>query len=67
MVDRDIPLSGPCVQCEEYSSIKRIISYAPSITSESAKTLQQRAGSGWNDVLTKIKNKSGRYCKIQTR
>ena len=67
MADRDVPIGQPCVQCKEESSVKRIISFAPSITSESAMTLQQRAGSGWNDVLTKIKKKSGRYCTIQTR
>jgi len=67
MADRDVPIGQPCVQCEQQSYVKRIISFAPSITSESAMTLQQRAGSGWNDVLTKIKNKSGRYCTIQTR
>ena len=67
MADRDAPLSQPCVNCAEHSFVKRIIVFAPSITSESAMTLQQRAGSGWNDVLTKIKRKSGRYCTIQTR
>jgi predicted nucleic acid-binding Zn ribbon protein len=67
MADRDVPIGQPCVQCKEESYVKRIFSFAPSITSESAMTLQQRAGSGWNDVLTKIKKKSGRYCTIQTR
>jgi hypothetical protein len=66
MADRDTPIGQPCVQCKQ-DGVKRIISFAPSITSESAMTLQQRAGSGWNDVLTKIKNKSGRRCTIQTR
>ena len=67
MADRDLPINQPCVQCNAEGSVKRIISFAPSITSESAMTLQQRAGSGWNDVLTKIKSKSGRRCTIQTR
>lgn len=67
MADRDVPLSQPCVQCKQECCVKRIISFAPSLTSESAQTLQQRAGSGWNDVLTKIKSKSGRRCTIQTR
>lgn len=67
MADRDVPIGKCCVQCKNTGYIKRIISFAPSITSESAMTLQQRAGSGWNDVLTKIKSKSGRRCTIQTR
>jgi hypothetical protein len=64
---RDAPCQQPCPECAKESNIKRIINFAPSITSESAMTLQQRSGSGWNDVLTKIKQKSGRYCTIQTR
>lgn len=67
MADRNVPIDQPCVECKEEFYVKRIISFAPSITSESAMTLQQRAGSGWNDVLTKIKKKSGRHCTIQTR
>jgi putative FmdB family regulatory protein len=67
MNDRDLPVSEPCPHCNEKATVKRIIDFAPRISYEGAQTVLQRAGSGWNDVLNKVKKSSGRYAKIETR
>lgn len=66
MDSRDVPLAAPCPQCGVVGSVKRVIS-APGISYAGAKTILQRAGSGWNDVLNKVKKSSGRQAKIETR
>jgi len=71
MADRNAPLSEPCVACAASGegTVKRIISVAPRISYDGAQTVLQRAGSGWNDVLTKIQKANGRAAKknIETR
>lgn len=63
--DRDIPLEKPCPHCGG-GAVSRMVA-APGISYAGAKTVLQRAGSGWNDVLTKIKKSSGRKTTIETR
>lgn len=65
--DRDIPTQNECPHCKFNGNVKRIIDFAPRISYSGAKTVLQRAGSGWNDVLTKIKKGSGKKAKIETR
>jgi predicted nucleic acid-binding Zn ribbon protein len=66
MDSRDLPLSTPCPQCTHAGSIKRVLA-APGISYAGGKTILQRAGSGWNDVLNKVKKASGRNSNIETR
>lgn len=66
MDSRDLPLSQPCPHCAVDGQIKRTVT-APGISYEGGKTILQRAGSGWNDVLNKVKKASGRQAKIETR
>ena len=66
MDSRDLPLSAPCPNCALAGDVKRTI-VAPSITYGGGKTILQRAGSGWNDVLNKVKKSSGRLTKMETR
>lgn len=68
MNNRDVPLNDNCPQCDKLGSIKRIIDFAPRIAYQGAYTIQQRAGNGWNDVLTKIKKNSGKNAShIETK
>jgi predicted nucleic acid-binding Zn ribbon protein len=66
MDSRDLPLNAPCPQCTHAGSIKRVLA-APGISYAGGKTILQRAGSGWNDVLNKVKKASGRNANIETR
>ena len=66
MNDRDVPCSEECPHCSAVDSVKRILA-APGISYAGAKTVLQRAGWGWNDVLNKVKKASGRNAKIETR
>lgn len=66
MDSRDLPLSEPCPQCAHVGSVKRVV-VAPGISYAGAQTVLQRAGSGWNDVLNKVKKSSGRRANIETR
>lgn len=63
---RDVPLENPCPGCNESGQIKRVVG-SPRISYNGALTVLQRAGSGWNDVLNKVKKNSGKYAKIETR
>jgi len=63
---RDNPCSEPCPQCSEYNVTRTFIA-APRISYDGSLTVLQRAGSGWNDVLNKVKKASGRQAKIETR
>ena len=67
MSDRDVPTTQPCVHCDCIDAVKRIIDFAPRISYDGAKTILQRAGSGWNDVLNKVKKGSGRHANMETR
>jgi putative FmdB family regulatory protein len=67
MSDRDVPTTHPCPLCNAEESVKRIIDFAPRISYDGAKTVLQRAGSGWNDLLNKVKKASGRNANIETR
>lgn len=67
IADRDLPISKPCPHCNTDGTVKRIFDSAPRISYDGSKTVLQRAGSGWNDVLTKIKKSSGRHANIETR
>ena len=66
MDSRDLQLSEPCPHCTLAGNVKRVIS-APGISYDGGKTILQRAGSGWNDVLNKVKKASGRQANIETR
>jgi predicted nucleic acid-binding Zn ribbon protein len=66
MNDRDLPLSLPCPHCAKLECVKRgVVSLA--VSYQGGKTVLQRAGSGWNDVLVKIKKASGRKNSLETR
>ena len=66
MNDRDAPIALPCQRCGKINCVKRgVVSLA--VSYEGGKTVLQRAGSGWNDVLNKVKKASGRQTKIETR
>jgi hypothetical protein len=67
MSERDAPTTKKCPHCESENTVKRIIDFAPRVSYDGAKTVLQRAGSGWNDVLNKIKKSSGRHTNIETR
>ena len=67
MADRDLPTSQPCPHCNSEGTVKRTIAFAPRISYEGGQTVLQRAGSGWNDVLNKVKKSSGRKTNIETR
>lgn len=67
MADRDVPTTKECPHCNSEGTVKRIIDFAPRVSYDGAKTVLQRAGSGWNDLLTKVKKGSGRHSNIETR
>lgn len=67
IANRDVPVSQPCPHCKAEGTVKRIIAAAPRVSYDGGKTVLQRAGSGWNDVLNKVKKSSGRQAKIETR
>lgn len=52
---RDKPLSEPCPNCSKEGSVARVPS-AVKMSYQGQHTVQKRAGSEWNDVLTKIKS-----------
>jgi predicted nucleic acid-binding Zn ribbon protein len=64
---RETPCEESCPQCELLGGVVRTYTAAPRISYQGAYTTLQRAGSGWNDVLNKIKKASGRNAKIETR
>lgn len=63
--DREKPLSEPCPNCKESGSILKLFVPLP-VSYQGIKTPLQRAGSGWNDTLNKIKAASGRNNTIET-
>ena len=66
MDSRDLPLSQPCPHCAVDGQVKRTVT-APGISYAGGQTILQRAGSGWNDVLNKVKKASGKQAQIETR
>jgi len=66
MNDRDAPIALPCPQCSKTNCVKRGVA-SLAISYQGGKTVLQRAGSGWNDVLGKIKKASGRDNSLETR
>lgn len=58
MDDRKTPESKPCPACGAEGSVTQSIG-TPGFISDSKSTLT-RAGSGWQDVLKKVKSGSGR-------
>lgn len=55
----------PCPNCEK-KKVKRSVS-AVKVSYSGFKENTTRAGSGWNDVLNKVKKGSGRENSIRTR
>ncbi len=64
MNERDAPLLIPCKQCNT-GKINRVFTTA-GISYAGNKSAVRRAGSGWNDVLKKIKSTAGRTNTIDT-
>ena len=65
MNDRDEPTKRACTKCG-YHTITRPPAGLP-IQYSGSKSLLRRAGSGWNDVLGKIKKAAGKESTIETR
>lgn len=63
---RDQPLKEPCPNCGERGMVVRNVTKL-AITSGGVKSLQQRAGDGFNDLLKKIKKDAGQTSTIQTK
>jgi len=63
---RDAPCADSCPHCKCVDCVMRTIA-APALSYAGGMTVLQRAGSGWNDVLNKVKKSSGRQSKIETR
>jgi putative FmdB family regulatory protein len=64
--DREKPIKRPCPICKKKGQIIRIFE-APSINYEGAISDLKRAGSGWNDVLNRVKKYGGRHSTVETR
>ena len=67
MSDRDVALSNPCPECKETGQVHRGYFKVARISYDGAQTIAQRAGSGWNDTLLRIKEGSAKSNTIQTR
>lgn len=67
LVDRDLPTQSPCPHCGAEGKVVRCLS-APSVSYDGGGVVSvvRRAGSGWNDVLNKVKKQSGRKNTIET-
>lgn len=64
MSDRDLPLSKECPECNAKDTIEKIIT-APTIVSGTGSNLK-KAGSGWRDLLGRIKKGSSKRNTIKT-
>jgi putative FmdB family regulatory protein len=65
--ERDVPLETACPACNESGGVTRLLSAPPlSYSGGGLKSNVTRAGSGWNDVLNKIKKGSGRKNSINS-
>jgi len=65
IADRNKPIESPCPECGKKGKISRVFEM-PALVSTSPDILK-KAGSGWNDVLKKIKKGSGSKNTIHTR
>jgi hypothetical protein len=65
MSDRKLPEEQECPECDVAGMVEQTLVSAPQLISDS-KTPMRRAGSGWNDMLKKIKKGSGRNNTIKT-
>lgn len=63
--ERDKPLSECCPSCQKDGTVTRVFN-SLAVSYSGFKSPVTRAGSGWNDVLKKIKAGSGRHNTIQT-
>jgi len=62
---RDEPLDKPCPSCSVEGKVRRLVG-APAVSYQGGRTMQQRAGSEWNNVLKGIKKAAGRQSTIET-
>ena len=65
MEERDKPVETNCPHCLVKGEVIRLME-ASFISYHGTKGALKRAGSGWNDVLKKIKSQSGRNNTIET-
>ena len=65
--NRDLPLVLPCPSCNAGGFIKRGFFTAARISYDGNKTILQRAGTNFNDLLVGIKKASGKQCTYETR
>lgn len=61
--ERDDPLKDPCPSCKKVGTVKRGITVA-AVSYSGFMSVQTRAGSGWNDVLKRLKKAGGRNSRI---
>lgn len=55
IADRKRPLSEPCPSCQAEGTVIQTILAAPSLNAEVGGSLK-KAGSGWGEVLSKVKD-----------
>ena len=67
MNDRDAPMGEKCPKCGESDCVKRIPSVVRMSYQGRPGEAMRKAGSGWNDVLGKIKKGAGRKSTINTK
>jgi len=62
---RNAPCDKPCPHCKQEKTVIKLVS-PTRMSYEGAVSMQRRAGSGWNDLLGKIKKGAGRQSTIET-
>jgi len=67
MNDRDVPTEKDCPKCGSSECVKRIPSAVRMSYQGRPGEAMRKAGSGWNDVLGKIKKGAGRKSTINTK
>lgn len=60
--ERDAPLGKPCPHCKA-NTVKRGIA-APALSYQGSVSAVRKAGSGWNDVLKKVKKSAGKKSTV---
>jgi len=63
---RDDALDQPCPNCRVSGKVRRLLASVP-ISYEGNISLQRRCGDGWNDLMTRMKERAGRRSTIQTK
>jgi putative FmdB family regulatory protein len=61
--DRDKQTKKPCPHCNKKGKVERVFK-SPGISYEGAVSDIKRAGSNWNDVLTRIDKYAGRRSQV---